>query len=117
MEKLIKQWKANKAALKSAQEALLQTEIAIYQEVKDTLPPKGTTHFGPMSIVTGYTEKWNQSEIEKVAASWPENLPCPFFTEYKVDKKIFDVVAGSVPAAAACLTLMERKPSFSVKGE
>ena len=115
---LTTEWAKRKAALKEAQEALLQTEIAIYEIVRDHLPEKGTSHFGDLKIVMGQTESWDDAKIDAARQSWPDGTPFPFKSTWKADAKAISTVREYAPDAykmlVPALTVKSSKPQFSV---
>jgi hypothetical protein len=112
-------WNRTKAALQAAQEDHLQSEIAIYNEVEDQLPDRGTFQFGDIKIVTGFTEKWDQAKLNEIYNVWDQPLKFPFKGEWKPDGKAISYLRENAPEAyrmlSDALTLTERKPLFSLK--
>jgi hypothetical protein len=121
LEHLTVQWKYTKAVLKAAQEAHLQSEIDLYNAVKGELPNKGTYYAGDITIVTGHTEKWDQEKLNEIHHEWDGTLKFPFKGEWKADGKAISYIRDNVPGVyrtlSDALTLTEKKPAFSVKGE
>jgi hypothetical protein len=121
INELTTQWQQTKAALEAAQEAHLQSEIAIYEAVKDTLPDKGTTTLDTgLKIVTGYTESWDQEKLNEVYNAWDFPMAFPFKGEWKPDGKAVSYLREHAPQLygkiSYALTMKPKKPSFSMKG-
>lgn len=116
LDQLTQQWEANKEAVRTAQEKLLSTEIAIYELVGKDLPESGTTNFDSgLKIVTGLNVKVDQGKAkflkDMLGKFWP------FREKYELDKKLFDMLEGDEKKAVLeALTYEPKKPSFSVKG-
>ncbi len=120
LNELATQWKEQKAALKAAQESLLQTEIAIYDLVKNDLREKGITHFEHgLDVTTGFTESWDEDAVSVAYNAWPQGVPFPFKGMWKPDAKALSVVKDHSPEAyrllQEALTVKPKKPSFNVK--
>lgn len=121
MQHLITQWTVQKATLKAAQEALLDTELKLYELTKDKLRDKGVTHFeGGLDITTGFTESWDDAALAEALTLWPATAPMPFTPTWKPDGKALAVVRAQFPdlykRLEKALTVKPRKPSFTVKG-
>ena len=112
-------WKRTKAALSEAQEAHLQSEINLYNAVRDELPDKGTYHAGDITITCGYTEKWHQGMLHDI--EWNAPVPFPFEQEYKPDAKAVSYIRDNLPELykelSKALVITPKKPAFKLKGE
>ena len=123
LTKLTDAWKRTKAALSEAQEAHLQSEINLYNAVKEELPNKGTYHVGDITITCAFSEKWDQERLFDLNANWHEvaNVPFPFKSELKPDGKQVGYIRDNMPTVygklSNCLTLTPKKPAFKLKGE
>lgn len=120
MQQLITQWVVRKAALRAAQEALLETELKLYELTKDKLREKGVTHFeGGLDITAGFTESWDNETLDVVLSEWPGTAPRPFTKTWKPDSRALAVVRAQYPELnkrlEKALTVKPRKPSFGVK--
>ena len=114
-------WKRTKTALTAAQDAHLQSEIDLFNKVKEQLPKKGTYALGDIKIMTGYSEAWDQEKITQAWNLWPDasKIPFPFSTEWKPDGKQVTYIRENLPdlykTLSNCLTLKPKKPAFSLK--
>ncbi len=120
-EQLIAEWKRTKAALTAAQDAHLQSEINLYNAVKERLPKKGRFHAGDVIITTGYSEKWQQDKLNEIHNNWHFAVPFPCKREWKPDAKQVSYIRDNLPEAYKALSesleLKEQKPAFTLKTE
>lgn len=121
-EKLTARWCTAKKAVQDAQDHLLAVEVEIWDHEKHRLPPKGTTTLDTdLKIVTGFTEKWDQESLNRAYQAWDAPVPFPFKGEWKPDGKALTYLKDNLPAhykaLQEALTLTDRKPGFSMKGE
>ena len=119
LQSLAVEWNGCKQAVKEAQARLLQAEIAIYEAVKTELPEKGTSTFGPIKVVTGFTESYDQSALNIAYEQWPDGIPFPFMGEWKPDGKQLSYLRDHRPELydrlTSAITIKPKKPAFAVK--
>jgi hypothetical protein len=122
LQSLTSQWKEAKRQEQEAEDRRLQIEYQLYTLLKPQLPQKGTftTETG-MKIALGMSEKWDQGKLNEIHQTWDGSLKFPFKGEWKADGKAISYLRDNVPGLyrtlSDALTLTEKKPAFSVKGE
>ena len=116
------QWQGAKHREREANVARIGIESRIYELVADQLPHKGTTTLDTgIKIVTGYSENWDQEEVQRAYETWPHEsgVEFPFQGTWKPDGKAISYLRENYPDAyrliQGALTLTPKKPAFSVK--
>ncbi len=118
----IEQLRKRLSVVKATEEAAKKERLTIEREIigllADELKEQGTTNIHGLKIVTGYTRKWDQAELQGLVERGIPPKLFPFKVEYKEDKKMSDYLANNEPDVwekiAKALTLTPRKPSVSI---
>ena len=120
--KLVENLRQAKAILHNAEKLVEEAESAIYIAAGE-MPEQGTVHCTGVKITLGFYQKWNDEELQKAEAIWPQvsNVPFPFKKTYKADGKAVSYLRDNVPTAYAALepalTLTNKKPAFTLEDE
>lgn len=118
---LIEEWKNAKAQESLWNAKRIELESQIYETHAKEIPEKGTyTTPEGMKITTGFTESWDDTELNTAYQQWPvETVVFPFSTTWKPDSKAIKVLRDSIPnlyrIIEPALTLKPKKPSFNIK--
>lgn len=121
LEKLANQWIEAKQEEQKAETKRLGIEAQIIAAAGKAIPTKGTCHVGPLKIVTGFTDKWDQDALDLVDAKWLKKWPIfPFKSEWKPANGEINYLKENLPEAYAALkpALIEtkaKKPAFSME--
>ena len=119
IDDLRQQWKEAKTLEEEAKQRRLniETEILLHKEVKGEIKDEGTSTFGKIKIITGYTRNWNQGKLQAICETVDESL-WPFQTQYKEVRAGTKYIETNEPEMweilSPALTLTPKKPSFSL---
>lgn len=119
-KKLVAAWAEAKDREKKANATRLDIESKLYKLYEREIPEKGTVKIENLKIACGFTDKWNQDELQEIRAKWPDgcSVPFPFKEELKPDGKAISYIRDNVPdiyeVLSQALTQDPRKPSFSI---
>lgn len=118
VDELVALWKAAKEKEVGAIEYRREIEEAIAAQVD--LKPEGVTRIGALAVDCGYARKWDNDGLTLLKEGFPFEL-WPFKTEWKEDRKGTRWIETNAPELwrqiEPALTIKDRKPSFSWKGE
>lgn len=117
LEKLTAAFDEAKQLEDKAKDVRLQVEEEILGRVEKELKDAGTNWFGPLKIITGFTNKWDQDKLKNIRESNQE-LPWPFEVEFKPMSDRIEWMKENYPdfwkkVESSALTQSRRKPTFS----
>lgn len=119
-QQLVENLRKAKGKVSAANQELTEAQYAIFESVKDKLPPKGTTHFTGLKVVTDLYEKWSQEKLDEIEKTWVRkcNLPFPFKKVFKEDNTALKYIKEQAPdgykALEESLTTSDAKPKFEI---
>jgi hypothetical protein len=124
VKKLVSQWAEAKDREKKAQETRLNIEQKLYGALVNDIPDKGSVRVEGLTgltikITCGFTDKWDQDQLQDIRANWDESLPpFPFREELRPEgseiKYIRENYSQAYKLIEPALTQDPRKPSFSL---
>lgn len=117
-KQLVENLRIAEANAKAASKALTDAQLAVFNAVRDVLPPKGTAYFDGLKISTGFYERYDQDILQDIRKKWTANLKFPFKEELKAIASDMKYVRENAPSAYAeiekSLTLTDKKPTFEL---
>lgn len=119
LDKLAAQLFAAKTKEANARAAREDIEALIYRELErtETIPERGTLNAGPVKVVFGVSEKWDQDKLRELQQSLPAEQ-FPFTSSFRCDRRALTKLATDDPQAYRkihpALTTKPRKPTFQV---
>ncbi|OSM04168.1 hypothetical protein [Magnetofaba australis] len=121
IDELTQAWELAKHAENQAKQVRLEVERQLLEktDLKAALIPEGTSTFGRLKVVTGYTRDWDQQRLAEIQRGIEPNF-WPFKAKLEeiragsrfLEEERPDLWAQISPA----LTLKPKKPAFTVKG-
>jgi hypothetical protein len=123
-KKLVAAWAEAKDRERKANATRLDVEEKLFKALEKDIPDKGSVRVegtGDVSlkITCGFTDKWNQDQLQDIRANWPDEYPpFPFKEELKPEGKSVTYLRENIPTAykliEVALTQDPRKPAFTL---